>query len=71
MFSKLGKGGFDLTVFGDITGQHDAATEIGRKFFDSCFKTFANVGEGKFGALLVAGFGNAIGNRPIRDDARY
>ena len=69
MFSKLGKGGFDLTVFGDITGQHDIATKIGRKFFDSFFKTFANVGERQSGTLLMAGFGNAVGNRPIRDDA--
>ena len=65
VLGKLGKASLDLTIFGHVTGQHDVAAKISSEFFDSLFKAFANIGKGKLGTLLVAGFGNAVGNRPV------
>uniref|UniRef100_A0A182MQ53 Uncharacterized protein n=1 Tax=Anopheles culicifacies TaxID=139723 RepID=A0A182MQ53_9DIPT len=62
---QVGEGGFDLAVFGDVAGQHDVAAEFGGEFGHAVLEAVTDVGEGQFGALLVAGARDAVGDGAV------
>ena len=61
---------FDLGVVGHVAVEDEARAELGGEFTDHAFpKSLALVAEGELGALAVAGAGDAVGDRPIRQEA--
>ena len=73
---ELGPGGrqvsehaLDLLVAGHVAVEHQLGVELGGKVGDAVLEAFADVAKGEFGALLVAGACNAVGNGAVGQHA--
>ena len=62
---QIGKQLVDLRVIAHVTVKYQAGTKVGGKFGDALFETLADVAESQFGALGVAGLGNAVGDGAV------
>ena len=60
----------DLIIFGDVHFKADVAAEFFGKFNNTVVEAFADVGKGELGSFAVAGAGNAVGDRTVRQHAR-
>ena len=59
----------DLGILGNVTGVDGGRPELVGVLRHALLEAFVLVGEGEFGAFAVAGLGNAVGDRPVGDQA--
>src|SRR5690606_1859783 len=67
---KIGEQLLDLRVVTHIAIEDELGIEVGREFGDAVFETLTHVAERKLGTLLMAGPGDAIGDRAVGQNAR-
>ncbi|MNT07875.1 hypothetical protein D3C72_1425950 [compost metagenome] len=65
MLGQFGEGAFDLAVFGHVARQHDLAAEFGGELAHAVLEAVAHIGERQFGALLVTGARDAVGDGTV------
>ena len=59
----------DLRVFGDVALEQQIAAEFGGELGDAVLEALVLVGKGQFCTFAVAGLGDAVGNRMLRQNA--
>ena len=65
----FGKDGVERRCVGDVAMADDMGAEFLRQRLDALLEGFALIGQRDFRALVGAGLGNAIGDRPVVCDA--
>jgi hypothetical protein len=69
VLGESGEEGVDIGVFGNVAAIEQGAVELRGELGDARFEAFVLVGEGQLRAFAVAGFGDAIGDRVLRQYA--
>ena len=60
----------DLIVFGDVHFKADVAAEFFGKLNDTVVEAFADISKGELSTFAMAGSGDAVGDRTVRQHAR-
>ena len=67
--AERGEHRLDLGVVGDVAVEDQRRAELGGELGDPLLEALALVAEGELGAFAAAGPGDAVGDRPVREDA--
>ena len=66
---QISKQFVNLGVVTHIAVKDQGGVKVCRKFCNAVFKAFANIAKSQLGALFVARFGDAVGDRAVRQHA--
>ena len=66
---QVGEQRVDLRVVADVAVEHQLAAEFGRRIGDAVLEALADVGERQFRAFALAGFGDAVSDRAVGQQA--
>ena len=70
LFSERFHNAGNLLVARHVHRKHDAAAELFGEALQTLFKAGIRVGEGELSTFAIAGFGDAVGDGAVGDDAR-
>ena len=67
--TQVGEHFFNLRIVGHVAVEHQFGIKLGSKLGNAVFKAFAHVAKRQLSPLGVAGFGNAIGDGSVGQNA--